>query len=91
MTILGIWYVLAGLALLAPRFPLVKEWAYAGLLFNYSGALASHAWVGDGPQTFIGPVIFTALVGASWALRPETRRGATFCDRSSKGGSGLGQ
>ena len=76
MTILGIWYVLAGLALLAPRFPRLKEWAYAGLLFNYSGALASHASVGDGPQTFIGPIIFKALVCASWALRPESRREA---------------
>jgi hypothetical protein len=62
--------------LLAPHFPRLKEWAYAGLIFNYSGALASHAWVGDGPQTLIGSIIFTALVCASWALRPESRREA---------------
>ena len=76
MNILGVWYVLAGLRLLAPHFPRLKEWAYAGLIFNYSGALASHAWVGDGPQTLIGPIIFTAHVCASWALRPESRREA---------------
>ena len=42
MTIIGVWYMLAGVALLAPRFPRLKEWAYAGLVFNYTGAAASH-------------------------------------------------
>jgi uncharacterized membrane protein YphA (DoxX/SURF4 family) len=42
MTIVGIWYILAGVALLAPRFPRLKEWAYAGLIFNYTGAAISH-------------------------------------------------
>src|SRR5262249_1304813 len=46
MTILGVWYVLAGLAVLAPRFPRLKEWAYAGLVFNYTGAAASHLVAG---------------------------------------------
>ena len=45
MTILGACYVLAGLVLLAPRLPLIKEWAYAGLIFIYTGATASHIWV----------------------------------------------
>src|SRR6266700_4184118 len=42
MTILGVWYVLAGVALLVPKFARLKEWAYAGLIFNYTGAAASH-------------------------------------------------
>ena len=74
MTILGVWYVLAGVALLAPRFPRLKEWAYAGLVFTYTGAVASHLAVGDGADTLIGPVIFTGLAFASWALRPRSRR-----------------
>jgi len=74
MTILGIWYLLAGLALLAPRLPLLKEWAYAGLIFNYTGAAASHLAAGDGSDALIPPVIFTALVITSWALRPSSRR-----------------
>jgi len=77
MTILGIWYLLAGLALLAPRLPLLKEWAYAGLIFNYTGAAASHLAAGDGSDALIPPVIFTALVITSWALRPSSRRLAT--------------
>jgi uncharacterized membrane protein YphA (DoxX/SURF4 family) len=41
MTIIGVWYILGALAILAPRFPRLKEWAYAGLVFIYSGAVAS--------------------------------------------------
>jgi hypothetical protein len=74
MTILGVWYVLVGPALLAPRFPRLKEWAYAGLVFNCTGAAASHLAVGDGAGTLVAPIIFTGLVVASWALRPSARR-----------------
>jgi len=74
MTILGVWYVLAGVALLAPRSPRLKEWAYAGLIFNYTGAAASHLAVGDPAVTLMGPIFFIVLVAASWALRPSARR-----------------
>jgi uncharacterized membrane protein YphA (DoxX/SURF4 family) len=74
MAILGVWYVSAGLVLLAPRLPRLKEWAYAGLVFNYTGATASHIWVGDDARTLVGSVLFLALTGASWALRPPSRR-----------------
>jgi uncharacterized membrane protein YphA (DoxX/SURF4 family) len=74
MTIIGIWYVLAGVAVLAPRLPRLKEWAYAGLVFTYTGAVASRLAVGDGVDTLVGPVIFTGLAVASWALRPPARR-----------------
>lgn len=75
MTILGICYVSAGLVLLAPRLPLVKEWAYAGLMFIYTGATASHIWVGDDAKTLVGPLLFAGLTVASRALRPQRRRG----------------
>jgi uncharacterized membrane protein YphA (DoxX/SURF4 family) len=74
MTILGIWYVLGGVALLVPRFPRLKEWAYAGLVFNYTGAAASHLAIGDSGVTLVAPIIFIVLVFASWTLRPTTRR-----------------
>jgi DoxX-like family len=66
--------MLAGVSLLAPRFPRLKEWAYAGLVFNYTGAAASRLAVGDPAVTLVAPIIFTALVVASWALRPSARR-----------------
>src|SRR5262245_36442825 len=74
MSILGVWYVLAGLALLAPRLPRFKEWAYAGLIFNYTGAAVSHLVVGDGAGALIGPILFAGLTLTSWALRPSSRR-----------------
>jgi uncharacterized membrane protein YphA (DoxX/SURF4 family) len=74
MSILGAWYVAAGIVLLAPRLVRFKEWAYAGLVINYTGAAASHLWTGDRVQTLIGPAIFLGLAVASWALRPPARR-----------------
>src|SRR5262249_7230872 len=70
MTIHTIWYILAGIALLVPRFPRLKEWAYAGLFFIYTGAFMSHLAVGDSPFMLIAPIVFTGLVLVSWALRP---------------------
>jgi uncharacterized membrane protein YphA (DoxX/SURF4 family) len=77
MTILGVWYVSAGVALLAPRVPRLKEWAYAGLIFNYTGAVASHIWIGAEARALVGPLIFIGLTAASWALRPAARRDFT--------------
>lgn len=72
--ILGIWKVLAALAIVAPRLPLLKEWAYAGMFFNLTGAAASHAFSGDTAGNIITPLVLLLLVMASWALRPPSRR-----------------
>jgi uncharacterized membrane protein YphA (DoxX/SURF4 family) len=74
LIILGVWKVLGAVALLVPRFPRLKEWAYAGAFFNYTGAVASHLAVGDGVAAIAYPVVQTVLVAASWALRPQARR-----------------
>jgi uncharacterized membrane protein YphA (DoxX/SURF4 family) len=73
-TILGVWKVLGSLAVLAPRLPRLKEWAYAGMFFDLTGASASHASVGDPVAKIVTPLIIVAVVIASWALRPESRR-----------------
>jgi len=75
--LLGTWKVLGAIALVAPRHPLVKEWAYAGLFFDFSGAIYAHLSVGDGPVWLIGPITSIGALAASWALRPQTRRLAT--------------
>jgi uncharacterized membrane protein YphA (DoxX/SURF4 family) len=72
--ILGVWKVLGAVAVLAPRFPRLKEWAYAGMLFSMTGAATSHLAVYDPPVTLVAPIIFTGIVAASWALRPSVRR-----------------
>jgi hypothetical protein len=74
VTILGIWKVLGGLALLAPRLPLLKEWAYAGIAFDLTGAAFSHAAVGDPVAKVMVPLVLLAVMAASWALRPGSRR-----------------
>jgi uncharacterized membrane protein YphA (DoxX/SURF4 family) len=73
MVILGVWKLLGGLAVLAPRFPRLKEWAYAGMLFDLTGAAASHAAVGDPVSKILTILALAAIVVASWALRPQER------------------
>ena len=72
LTILGVWKPLGGIALLAPRFPRLKEWAYAGTFFEMTGAVASHVACGDDVGA-IWPLLFAVLTLTSWALRPQSR------------------
>jgi len=73
LTILGVWRLLGAIALLVPRFPRLKEWAYAGTFIELTGAAASGAARGDDAGTLIWPLIIAALAVASWALRPQSR------------------
>ena len=74
LTILGTWKVLGGLVVAAPRLPRLKEWAYAGMIFDLTGAAASRAAIGDGGPMIIGPLLIACVVLTSWSLRPESRR-----------------
>lgn len=74
LTILGAWKVLGGLALLVPGLPRLKEWAYAGIVFDLTGAAASHLAAGDGADKVVGPLVLTGLAFVSWAMRPSSRR-----------------
>ena len=74
--ILGVWKVLGAIAILVPRFPRLKEWAYAGIFFDLTGAALSCAASGGyGAYAFhvIAPLIICGLAVASWALRPPSR------------------
>jgi hypothetical protein len=71
--ILGVWKMLGAAAIAVPRFPRLKEWAYAGMFFDLSGAALSHATVGDGAAKVIVPLVLLALVIVSYSLRPATR------------------
>jgi len=72
--ILGLGKVLAAIAILIPRYTRLKEWAYAGLVFQFIGAITSQIVVGDSVVVLIAPFIFLCLVIASWSLRPPSRR-----------------
>jgi DoxX-like protein len=74
LTILGFWKLLAVIAWLVPGFPRLKEWAYAGVFFETTGAAASHVASGNKLIDASWPLILAALGMASWALRPQSRR-----------------
>jgi hypothetical protein len=70
----GVWQVGGAAAIIAPSFPRIKEWAYAGSFFQFSGAVASHLLAGDGVEVWLPPLVFLMFVIVSWALRPADRR-----------------
>lgn len=72
--ILGVWKLLGVAAILAPRLPRLKEWAYAGFLFNLTGAAASHAFSGDAIGQILPPLVLLSVGMLSWWLRPADRR-----------------
>ena len=74
LTILGIWKILGVVALLAPRKPLVKEWAYAGFFFTMSGAIFSHIAVGDPLKELFPSSLLLVLTVVSWYSRPADRK-----------------
>jgi hypothetical protein len=77
LTILGGWKILGVVAVLVPKLPLLKEWAYAGFFFTASGAILSHLAVGGAAMDFFGPVLLLILTVVSWYLRPESRKVAS--------------
>jgi DoxX-like family len=74
LTILGIWKILGVVALLIPKFPLLKEWAYAGFFFAMSGAAFSHVASGDSMNEIFPSLLLLTLTVASWYFRPPDRK-----------------
>lgn len=74
LTILGIWKILGVLALLIPKFPLLKEWAYAGFFFAMSGAAFSHIATGDPVNEIFPSLLLLLLTVVSWHFRPADRK-----------------
>lgn len=74
MVMLGVWKILGVVAILIPKFKLLKEWAYAGFFFAMSGAVISHIVTGDGVSEYIAPLVFTLLTVVSWYFRPADKK-----------------
>ena len=74
MTIIGTFKLLGVATLLAPKMPLLKEWAYAGFTFNLIGATASHLCSGEPFSHWIRPLVVLGICAASYSLRPASRR-----------------
>lgn len=71
--ILGVWKLLGSFALVVPGFPRVKEWAYAGIFFNMTGATVSHLVCRDAAWHVVVTLSLAALAVGSSELRPENR------------------
>jgi hypothetical protein len=82
--LLGAWKVLGGLAVLVPRYPLVKEWTYAGMFFEFSSAVISHLARSDGALALLGPIALIGALATSWYLRPTSRRLASSVGRETR-------
>ena len=74
LTIIGVWKILGVIAMLFPKFPLLKEWAYAGFFFAMSGAVISHLIVGDEIKDIFGPTLLLVLTVVSWYFRSADRK-----------------
>jgi uncharacterized membrane protein YphA (DoxX/SURF4 family) len=70
LVILGVWKILGSIAIIIPRFPRLKEWAYAGVVFNLTGALASNLVSGVHDATTVVYLVgMMGITAVSWALR----------------------
>jgi hypothetical protein len=74
VVLLGVWKVLGSIAILMPGFPLIKEWAYAGIMFDLTGAASASIGTGGEWWHVAAPLSIAVLLAASWALRPQNRR-----------------
>jgi hypothetical protein len=72
--VLGIVKPVAGIVLLLPGLPLLKEWAYAGVTFAWVMAFISAYTGGDGAHTWAMPPVLLALLFVSYLTRPASRR-----------------
>ena len=74
VVLLGVWKILGSIALLAPKFPVLKEWAYAGIFFDLTGAAVTNA-ANHGPAWHVvAPLVIIPVLYGSWALRPAGRK-----------------
>ena len=74
LTIIAVWKILGVVAVLIPKFPLLKEWAYAGFFIAMSGAIISHLISGDEAREIFGPTLLLILTMISWYFRPAYRK-----------------
>ena len=74
LTLLGVWKITGVIAVLIPKFPVLKEWAYAGFFFTMSGAVFSHIAAGDPVNEIFPPLLLLVLTIVSWYFRPADRK-----------------
>jgi membrane-bound metal-dependent hydrolase YbcI (DUF457 family) len=74
ISFIGVWKVLGIIAILIPKFKLLKEWAYAGIFFTMTGAVISHIASDNVTVQIIAPIVLAIFTALSWYLRPADRK-----------------
>lgn len=74
LIMIGVWKILGVIAVLIPKYPLLKEWAYAGFFFVMSGAIVSHLAVKDTASEIFPALLLLVLTIISWYFRPSDRK-----------------
>ncbi len=74
LTILGPFKILGVIVLAMPGLLRLKEWAYAGFFFDFSGAFLSHFYHGDSIDLILPALIAVIVLLGSYFLRPDSRR-----------------
>jgi len=74
ISLIGVWKVLGIIAILIPKFKLLKEWAYAGIFFTMTGAVISHIASDNVSVQIIAPALLAVFTVLSWYLRPADRK-----------------
>lgn len=77
LSILGVAKLLGVIAILLPKFPVLKEWAYAGFIFMMSGAIISHIVSMDAVTDILPAFLLLVLTVISWFCRPDSRKVTT--------------
>jgi uncharacterized membrane protein YphA (DoxX/SURF4 family) len=69
LKILGVWKILAAIAIVIPGIRRIKEWAFAGMMLDLSGAILSRYFSGDAWPTIAVPVGISILVTVNYVIR----------------------
>ena len=78
LSLLGVWKILGVIAVLIPKFPILKEWAYAGFFFAMTGAMFSHIASGNPIKEILPSLLLLTLTIVSWYFRPTDRKFITL-------------
>jgi energy-coupling factor transporter transmembrane protein EcfT len=81
LTILGIWKILGVIAVLVPKFPLLKEWVYAGFFFVMTRAIFSHIALKDPVKEMLPAWLLLILTFVSWYFRLADRKIVTLVNK----------
>ncbi len=74
LPMIGVAKFAGAVAILIPGFPRIKEWAYAGLIYDLSAAIYSSISVGDPAGKWLPIFVFIILIASSYIYHHKRLR-----------------